>query len=149
MTITNSRPVTIAALGFIAGLAVSQAAHAAAAPLDAAALDVSAMTPGDMPSPAAATPNLRARTFVVTDGATFAMQMGTVQKHFHTDANEVQMIVAGGGTEWLGGRQVALKPGMVLIIPAGTAHGGTTDPNLTLVSVKTPPQGTSDFHPVP
>jgi hypothetical protein len=35
---------------------------------------------------------------------------------------------------------VALKPGTMLIVPAGTPHAGTTDANLKIVAFKTPPQ---------
>ena len=55
----------------------------------------------------------------------------------------------GGGTEWLGDKQVPLRPGELLIIPAGTPHGGTTDPNLAILSFKTPPQAPTDIHPIP
>jgi mannose-6-phosphate isomerase-like protein (cupin superfamily) len=77
------------------------------------------------------------------------VQIGTVFKHYHADANEIQIVLAGGGTEWLGDKQVPLKPGMLLVIRAGTAHGGTTDPGLKIVAIKTPPQAATDVHPLP
>jgi mannose-6-phosphate isomerase-like protein (cupin superfamily) len=92
---------------------------------------------------------LRSRGLVVADGATMAVQIGTVFKHYHADANEIQLVVAGGGTEWLGNQQVALHPGMLLIIPMGTPHGGTTDPNLKIFAIKTPPQAPTDIHALP
>jgi mannose-6-phosphate isomerase-like protein (cupin superfamily) len=152
MTKTALTTASVAAIAFAAGLAVAHltpAALAAAPPLQPMALDVAALTPADLPPPAPATPNLRSRTFVVADGAAMQAQIGTVQKHLHSDANEIQVVIAGGGTEWLGTTQVPLHPGMVLVIPAGTPHGGTTDPNLKIVAVKTPPQAPTDFHPVP
>jgi mannose-6-phosphate isomerase-like protein (cupin superfamily) len=76
------------------------------------------------------------------------VQIGTVFKHYHAGANEVQYVISGGGTEWLGDHQVPLHPGLVLVIPAGTPHGGTTDPNLKILSIKTPPQAPTDTHPL-
>ncbi len=152
MTITALRTAAVAAVAFAAGLAVShlsQPARAAAPPLQPAVYDIGAMTPNDFPAPSPATPNLRGKTFVVADGATVQAQIGTVQKHMHSAANEIQVVISGGGTEWVGDKQAQLHPGVVLVIPAGTAHGGTTDPNLKIVAIKTPPQAPTDFHPVP
>lgn len=145
---------TSAAIGlaFAAGIAVGhipQTARAAAAPLQPATFDLAALTTADMPAPGAATPNLRTKPLVVADGATVAVHLGTVFKHMHKDANEIQIVISGGGTEWLGDHQVPLKPGTMLVIPAGTPHGGLTDPNLKVVSVKTPPQDPTDIHPLP
>jgi mannose-6-phosphate isomerase-like protein (cupin superfamily) len=152
MKLTATRTAAIAAVAFVAGLAVAhvpQPARAAAAPLQAQAIDLGAMTPNDLPTPSAASPNLRAKTLVIADGATAAVQIGTVIKHFHADANEIQYVISGSGTEWLGDKQVQLHAGMLLIIPMGTPHAGTTDPNLKILAIKTPPQGPTDVHPVP
>ncbi|MGD1067227.1 MAG: cupin domain-containing protein [Vulcanimicrobiaceae bacterium] len=146
------RTAAVAAFAFGAGLAaahLTSAARAAAPPLTPAVIDVGAIAPADLPPPTATNPNLRSKTFVVADGATMQVQIGTVGKHFHANANEIQYVVSGGGTEWLGDRQVSLHPGLLLIIPEGTPHGGTTDPNLKLLAVKTPPQDPTDVHPVP
>jgi mannose-6-phosphate isomerase-like protein (cupin superfamily) len=152
MTHTALRTAAVAALAFAAGLAVAhapQSARAAAAPLQPAIIDIAAMQPSDLPTPTAASPNLRSKLLVVADGATGQVQIGTVGKHYHADANEIQIVISGSGTEWLGDKQVALKPGTMLIIPAGTPHAGTTDPNLKIVAFKTPPQAATDIHPVP
>ena len=149
---TSVRNLAFGALAFVAGAAtmhLAQPAAAAAPPLTAAAIDLSALQPSDLPTPNPASPTLRSRTLAVADGATAAVQIGTVVKHYHADANEIQIVVSGGGTEWLGTSQVALHPGMVLIIPNGTPHGGTTDPNVKIFSVKTPPQAPTDLHPLP
>jgi quercetin dioxygenase-like cupin family protein len=103
----------------------------------------------DLPTPAPATPNNRSKLYALADGATVQVQMGTVPKHYHADANEIQVVMSGSGTEWLGDKQVALKAGTMLIIPAGTPHGGTTDGSLKIVAIKTPPQASTDFHPTP
>jgi mannose-6-phosphate isomerase-like protein (cupin superfamily) len=152
MNTTAIRTAAIAGLAFIAGLAVShgqQPAAAAAPPLQAAAIDVGAIQPSDLPPATAALPTLRQKPLITADGATMAVQIGTVAKHFHADANEIQIVIAGSGTEWLGDKQVALKPGMMLVIPAGTPHAGTTDPNLKIIAIKTPPQGPTDIHFIP
>ncbi|HTW84531.1 MAG TPA: cupin domain-containing protein [Candidatus Sulfotelmatobacter sp.] len=146
------RTAAVAAVAFGAGLFAAHltpAARAAAAPLAPAVIDIGALTPADLPPPNPATPTLRSKTFVVADGATVQAQIGTVVKHFHANANEIQYVVSGGGTEWLGDRQVPLHPGLLLVIPMGTPHGGTTDPNLKLLAVKTPPQEPTDVHPIP
>ena len=51
---------------------------------------------------------------------------------------------------WLGDHQVNLKPGMMVVIPQGTAHAGftETDGHLKWVSLKTPPQDPADVHPM-
>jgi mannose-6-phosphate isomerase-like protein (cupin superfamily) len=148
------RTALIAALAFAAGIGLARlpiAAFAAAAPLQPAAIDLTTFTPDNMPPPAAATPNLHSKTLVVTDGMTGAIQIGTVAKHYHANVNEIQVVLAGTGTEWLNDKQVTLKPGMMLIIPPNTNHGGTTQTagSLTIVSFKTPPQDPADIHFVP
>jgi mannose-6-phosphate isomerase-like protein (cupin superfamily) len=146
------RLAAVTALAFGAGLAVAHLPLPAGAdpqPLAPAAIDIGAVTPNDLPPPSAASPNMRSRTLVTTEGATVAVQIGTVFKHYHAGANEIQYIVSGGGTEWLGDQQVALHPGLLLIIPAGTPHGGTTDPAIKYLSIKTPPQAPTDTHPIP
>lgn len=152
MTHIAIRTAAIAALAFGAGLAVArvpQTASAAMPALQPAVIDLAAITPADLPPPGTATPNLRAKSLVAADGATAAIQIGTVFKHYHADANEIQYVISGSGTEWLGDKQVPLHAGMLLIIPMGTPHAGTTDPNLKVLTIKTPPQAPTDTHPVP
>jgi len=152
MTHTALRTAAVAALAFAAGLAVAhlpQRANAAIPPLQPAVIDLLAITPADLATPSPATPNLRSKGLLATDGMTAAFQIGTVFKHYHADANEIQIVVGGSGTEWLGAKQIPLRPGMMLVIPAGTPHGGTTDPNLKILSFKTPPQAPTDTHPTP
>jgi mannose-6-phosphate isomerase-like protein (cupin superfamily) len=145
------RLLGVAAISFALGLSVARVplVYAAAAPLQAAAIDLMAITPDAMPSPTTTFPNLRSKTLVVTDGMTAALQMGTAAKHYHADANEVQIVIAGTGTEWLGNEQVPLQPGMMLVIPSGTNHAGLVDTSggkLRFVSIKTPPQAPTDVH---
>ena len=148
------RIAVVALVAFATGFFVAHTtttARAAAPALAPAAIDLTAMTPDSMPAPSAATPNLHSKTLVVADGATVAFQIGTVAKHYHADANEVQVVIAGTGTEWLGDQQITLKPGMMLVIPTNTNHAGTvaTSGQLEILSIKTPPQAPSDIHFVP
>ncbi len=150
----NLRLAAVATLSFTLGILVARvpiSVRAAAAPLQLATIDLTAIAPDAMPTPTSLFPNLRSKTLVVTDGMTLAFQTGTVAKHFHADANEVQIVVAGTGTEWLGDKQVAIKPGMLIVIPKGTVHGGwtATSQPIALVSIKTPPQAPSDVHFAP
>ncbi len=145
------RLIGVAAIGFALGLGAAHMplARAAAAPLQAAAVDLLAISPDAMPTPTATFPNLRSKTVVVADGMTAALQMGTALKHYHADANEIQIVLAGTGTEWLGNNQVPLQPGMMIVIPMGTNHAGLVDTSggkLRFVSIKTPPQVPADVH---
>ena len=143
----------VAALAFSAGIAVARMplpAHAATAPLQPQTIDTAAMTAASYPTPSPTFPNLLSKTVVVTDGMTAAVQTGGAFKHYHADANEVQIVLEGAGTEWLGDHQVNLKPGTLVVIPKGTAHAGfvETSGHLKWVSLKTPPQDPTDVHPL-
>jgi mannose-6-phosphate isomerase-like protein (cupin superfamily) len=145
--------IVAAALGFGGGFAVARGpatALAASAPLTVQRIDLGALTFADLP---ATTPpgTLRTETLVVQDGATVGVQIGTVPKHFHADANEIQYVIDGTGTEWLGDEQVALKPGIMLVIPKGTPHGGSIESSghLKIIAIKTPPQAPGDTHLLP
>ncbi len=95
--------------------------------------------------------DLRSRTLVATEQGTFAVQSGNVFKHFHADANEIQLILAGEGSFWLGDRQVQIKPGDLIIIPKGTVHAGSmaATGRFRAVAIKLPPQRSDDTHRVP
>ena len=43
------------------------------------------------------------------------------RKHMHPNANEIQYILEGTGTIWLGDKEVQVKPGDLVVIPHGTA----------------------------
>jgi mannose-6-phosphate isomerase-like protein (cupin superfamily) len=127
----------------------SQVAPANTTALVAAAIDLLAITADSMPPPSTTFPNLRSKTLVVTPGMTLALQTGTALKHYHADANEIQVVLDGTGTEWLGNEQVPIKPGMMIVIPMGTNHAGlvaTSATPLRFISIKTPPQVPTDVH---
>ena len=154
MRIVHALPLGLA---FIIGLAVSpiaqhllpdahaQASAPAAAPaMTPMIIDVAALKDADL----GATPNpdLRSKGYVTTPNGTIAVQMGNVGKHFHANADEIQYIVEGTGTAWLGGEKREIRPGMLIIIPRGTAHAGTeaTSGRFKAIAIKLPPQDPKD-----
>jgi mannose-6-phosphate isomerase-like protein (cupin superfamily) len=148
------RLLGVAAIAFVLGATLARMpfARAAAAPLQPAAIDLMTITTADMPPPTAIFPNLHVKQLLATDGVTAQLALGTAPKHYHAGAAEIQVILEGTGQEWLGDRKVDLKPGMMIIIPAGTAHSGTVDTSggkLRLVAFKTPPQAPDDIHLMP
>jgi mannose-6-phosphate isomerase-like protein (cupin superfamily) len=95
----------------------------------------------------------RSKMLVSADGATISVQDGNVPRHKHPNTNEIQFILEGTGTIWLGDKQVHVQPGDLIIIPKGTAHAGTKpDGNgrpFKAIAIKTPPQGPTDTVPLP
>jgi mannose-6-phosphate isomerase-like protein (cupin superfamily) len=146
------RTFAMLALAFGAGAFVSrlpQTAQAAAAPAVATSIDLNALDPADFPPPNPALPNIRTKTLAQVDSSVFALSVGTAPKHTHAGTTEVQFVLAGTGTEWLGDKQISLAPGMFVVVPPNTAHGGFTGGPFRLYTVKTPPQDPSDYHMVP
>ena len=88
----------------------------------------------------------RSKMFMSADGATISIQVGNVPKHMHPNTNEIQYILDGTGTIWLGDKEVTVKPGDLVIIPKGTAHGGTKpiSGQVKAIAIKTPPQAPDD-----
>jgi mannose-6-phosphate isomerase-like protein (cupin superfamily) len=156
MRIIHALPIAAA---FVAGIAVSpiaqhllpsaqaQAASGAAATastLTPMIIDVAALKDADLlPTP---NPDQRAKGYVNTPNATLGVQMGNVGKHFHTNADEIQYIVEGTGTAWLGNEKREIRPGMLIIIPRGTNHAGTeaTSGRFKAIAIKIPPQDPKD-----
>lgn len=158
-------PLLLGSLGtaFLAGVlatrmvAPAEAQPAAPAPAPAAA---AALTPQiinlmalseDEIGPLATNGDLRSRTLLATPEGTIAVQSGNVIKHFHADANEIQLVLDGAGSFWLGDREVQVKAGDLIIIPKGTAHAGSraTTGRFRSLAIKLPPQRQGDVHPVP
>jgi mannose-6-phosphate isomerase-like protein (cupin superfamily) len=100
---------------------------------------------GEALSPAASN-GMRNKLLVAVDGATIAIQDGSPPKHLHANANEIQYILEGTGTIWLGDKEVTVKPGDLVVIPKGTPHGGTKPNGRTIkaIAIKTPPQAADD-----
>ena len=134
------------AVAFAAGCGVTHLLRPALAaePLTAQVIHTGELE-GDALSPAYAG-GMRNKTFVAVDGATISIQDGSPPKHMHPNANEMQFILEGTGTIWLGDKEVRVKPGDLVIIPHGTAHGGTKPDGRTFkaIAIKTPPQAPDD-----
>jgi mannose-6-phosphate isomerase-like protein (cupin superfamily) len=89
---------------------------------------------------------MRSKLFVAADGMTISIQDGNVGKHMHPNTSEIQYILEGTGTIWLGDKEVQVKPGDLVIIPKGTPHGGTKPDGrpFKTIAIKTPPQAPDD-----
>ena len=89
---------------------------------------------------------MRSKMFVNAEGATISIQDGNAPKHMHPNTNEIQYILEGTGTIWLGDKEVKVKPGDLVVIPKGTPHGGTKPDGRTIkaIAIKTPPQAPDD-----
>lgn len=137
---------------FVAGIAAAplaqhalSSAHADGAPLAPAMIDLMAMKHGDIP--ATPNPEMNAKAFVVTENATLGIQSGNVAKHLHAKTDEIQYIIEGSGSMWLGGERREFKPGTLIIIPKGTAHAGTivSSGPVKAIAIKIPPQPKDDI----
>jgi mannose-6-phosphate isomerase-like protein (cupin superfamily) len=131
------------ATAFAAGCGVT---HLLRPALAAENIMAQVISTGDLKDDALGQPNAggtRSKMFVSADGATISVQNGMVPKHMHPNTNEMQYVLEGTGTIWLGDKQVTVKPGDLVVIPKGTAHGGTSAP-LKAIAIKTPPQAPDD-----
>jgi len=143
------------ALSFAGGLLADRLIPAAEAQSAAPAMvprivNLMTMTDDEI-GPLAANADLRSRSLVVTEHGTVAVQSGNVVKHYHADANEIQFIIDGTGSFWLGDQQVTVKPGDLVIIPKGTVHAGSnaTTGRFRALAIKLPPQRPDDTIRVP
>lgn len=123
----------------------TSSAHAESAPLTAEVIDLAALKHGDLPS--TPNPEMNARTLVITDNATIGIQSGNVAKHMHPKTDEIQYIIEGSGSMWLGNERKEFKPGSLIVIPKGTAHAGTlvSSGPVKAIVVKIPPQPKDDI----
>lgn len=145
---------TAIALAFIAGLVTAPLAQhlftearadaAPPAPLTAMMVDLTARNFGNLP--ATPNPEMHSMPLVVTENATIALQAGNVAKHIHAHSDEIQYIIEGSGSMWLGNERHDFKPGTLIIIPKGTAHAGTivTNGPVKALAIKIPPQAQGD-----
>jgi len=138
-------------VAFIAGLVVSpfarfvpRDAYSQTAALTPAMIDLAGMKHSDMPT--TPNPEMNAKMLVVTDNATVGIQSGNVAKHMHPKTDEIQYIIEGSGAMWLGSERKEFKAGTLIIIPKGTAHGGTlvTSGPVKAIAIKIPPQPKDD-----
>jgi mannose-6-phosphate isomerase-like protein (cupin superfamily) len=134
---------------FAAGMSAASC-HTASAdspPWTPMIIHVAALASTDLP-PAAPGASFQNKIVAAAEGATVQVQQGTIGKHYHANANEVQYVVQGQGKFWLGDSYKDVGPGDLIIIPKGTPHAGTTT-SFRAVAIKTPPQAKDDLHPVP
>ena len=152
MRLTVALPVVLA---FVAGLAASPTAQRLLPNANAQAsgnasglvpmiIDVAALKDADLG--ATPLPDLRSKTVVNTPNATIAVQTGNVAKHLHSNTDEIQYIVEGSGTAWLGNERRELHPGLLLVIPRGTPHAGSVAASgrFKVLAIKIPPQDPKD-----
>ncbi len=146
-----ARTLSIVTLAFVAGglasrmLPIAFAQAPSPAPLQAQIIDVNALE-GEALGPIVPGTELRSKLLVVTDKATVAVQQGNVGKHYHAGNDEIQFILAGTGTMWVGDTQRQIKAGDLIIIPKGVNHAGTvpTSGTFKAIAIKIPPQAAGD-----
>jgi quercetin dioxygenase-like cupin family protein len=140
-------------LAFVAGMFANQsrnAAQAAAPVLSPAIIDLTALTDAQIGPMVPNVGTIRSKLLVATPNGTISVQSGNAPKHIHLEANEIQYIIAGTGTFWLGDKQEQIHPGDLIIIPKGTPHAGSiaTDGEFRALAIKLPPQQKGDMHMV-
>jgi len=139
--------------GYLAAPTALPPAHAQTPPAALAPqiINLAAMTPDDIGPQVPNMGTLRTKGLVATQHGTLAVQAGNVPKHYHTSADEIQYIIAGKGTLWLGNEQREIGPGDLIVIPKGTAHAGSiaTSGEFKALAIKLPPQAAGDTHLLP
>jgi len=142
-------------LAFAGGILVApllphalQGAHAEDAPMAPQVIDLAALSVDALPK--TSNPLLRTMTLVSTVNGTVSVQTGNVAKHMHEQSDEIQYVIEGSGSMWVGKERKNFKPGTLIIIPRGTAHGGaiTDGPYYKALAIKLPPAVAGDSHHV-
>lgn len=141
------------ACGYLAAQASPPFAHAQtpATPLTPQLIHLAAMSNDDIGPQVANMGTLRTKGLVATPHGTVAVQSGNVPKHFHNSADEIQYIIAGKGTFWVGNEQREVGPGDLIVVPKGSAHAGSTATSgeFKALAIKLPPQAAGDTHLLP
>jgi mannose-6-phosphate isomerase-like protein (cupin superfamily) len=152
MRYSSTTLICAIAVAFIAGLGVSPQlrhaipeAHAQAASLQPAMIDLLALKHADLPR--TAVPELNSKLLVNTENATVSVQSGNVGKHIHRKTDEIQYIIEGSGTMWLGNERREFRPGTLIIIPRDTPHAGAIVASgpVKAIAIKIPPQAKDDI----
>ena len=114
-------------------------------------IDLAAMTDDQISSVMPNLGTLRTKTLVSLPGGAVSVQVGDPPKHTHQQSVEIQYVIAGEGTIWLGDSEVPVHAGELIIVPKGTAHGGShsTHGHLKLLAIKLPPTVPGDFQQLP
>jgi mannose-6-phosphate isomerase-like protein (cupin superfamily) len=141
---------------FAAGFATSHlniVAYAQSAPpaLTPQIIDVAAMTDAQIGPQVSNMGTLRTKLLVNTPYGTVSIQTGNVPKHMHLGSNEIQYIISGSGTFWLGNQIHHIHPGDLIIVPKGVAHAGSEamSGEFKALAIKLPPQAPGDTHMLP
>jgi mannose-6-phosphate isomerase-like protein (cupin superfamily) len=136
----------------VVGMTVFSSTGHAAEPTDAATLtpqiiDLRAMTDAQIGPVIPNLGTIRTKTLVNTPGGTIAIQAGDAPKHTHQTANEIQYVISGTGTFWLGDTSRKVHPGDLIIIPKGMVHAGShaNSGHFKVLAIKLPPQATGDI----
>jgi mannose-6-phosphate isomerase-like protein (cupin superfamily) len=149
----SATTVAVVTFAFVAGFAASRwmpsagAQTTAPAALTAQIIDVDALE-GDGIGAIAPNTEMRSKLLVNTANATIAVQQGNVGKHYHSGSDEIQYILSGTGTIWIGDAQREVKPGDLVVIPKGVNHGGAVRMSgpIKALAIKIPPQAAGDTH---
>jgi len=146
-------PAAFAAGVFVTQITASAQAqtNAPSAGLSPQIIDLSAINDPELGNIVPNVGTLRSKTLVATPNGTIALQTGNVPKHMHMGSDEIQYVISGSGTFWLGDEKREIHAGELIIIPKGTTHAGseTTTGELKVLSIKLPPQATGDMHMLP
>ncbi|MGA9911629.1 MAG: cupin domain-containing protein, partial [Paraburkholderia sp.] len=108
-------PATFVAGMFAAHLGTPAQAQTSNVPLTAQIIDLAALTDADLGAQIPNMGTLRSKGLVVTPSGTIAVQTGNVPKHTHQGSDEIQYVISGSGTFWLGDEQRQIHPGDLII----------------------------------
>lgn len=144
-------PVAFAAGLFVSHLTTPARAAAPDSNVTAQIIDLNAMTDADLGAMVPNVGTLRSKALVVTPSGTVSIQTGNVPKHTHAGSVEIQYVISGSGTAWLGNEQRQIHPGDLIIVPKGTVHAGNvaSSGEFKVLAIKLPPQAPGDMHLVP
>ena len=144
-------PVAFAAGLFVSHLSTPARAQAPDNKVTAQIIDLAALTDADLGAQIPSMGTLRSKCLVVTPNGTSAVQTGNVPRHTHMGSDEIQYVISGSGTFWLGNEQRQIHPGDLIIIPKGTVHAGAqaTSGEFKVLSIKLPPQAPGDMQMAP
>lgn len=144
-------PAAFVAGMFASHLSAPALAQTSDAPLTAQIIDLAAMTAADVGPQVPNMGTLRSKGLVITPSGTVAVQTGNVPKHTHRGSDEIQYVISGSGTFWLGNEQRQIHPGDLIIIPRGTVHAGSepSSGEFKVLAIKLPPQAPGDLQMAP
>jgi mannose-6-phosphate isomerase-like protein (cupin superfamily) len=118
-----------------------QTAHAQAAGMNAEVIDLAAITNADLGAIVPNAGTIRSKTLVQMPGGTIAVQTGDAPKHTHAQSDEIQYVISGEGTFWLGAEARKVHAGDLIVVPKGTVHGGSVAASgeFKTLAIKLPP----------